>query len=140
MSCVGKTTFAKIIGHPYICFDALFPWYEIELFEASTSASLKYVRDSCVGEKFVLDGWHLSDIKCQYLPIESTVYCLYADYDFIIRQYRISVCEYEEFRMMFGRWYNKQCVNLQNVRFWKNTGTFDETNKNDFLIWLDNSQ
>lgn len=139
MSCVGKTTFAKTIEHPYICFDALFPWYDIELFGLSTSGSLKLVRDACKGNKFVLDGWHLSDPSGKYLPAGATVYCLFADYDFIVNQYRIPVCEYDEFRMMFHRWYNKSCEFL-DVRYWKNTGTIDEVSKDDFFIWLDNNR
>lgn len=138
MSCVGKTTFAKTIDRQYICFDALFPWYDIELFGLSTSASLKSIRDSCIGS-FVLDGWHLSDSVGKYLPVGTTVYCLFADYEFIVKQYRIPVTEYDEFRMMFHRWYNKS-LKFIDVRYWKNTGTFDEVSKDDFFIWLDNNQ
>ena len=105
MSCVGKTHFAQtLIEHCYYCFDALFDWDAIETMDLSISANLQAVKDACVGDRYVLDGWHLADKEGLYLPIGCTVYVLFADYERVIRQYRVEVRHPDEHRGMFEKW------------------------------------
>src|SRR4051812_21762650 len=97
-SCVGKTTFAKQLnGHVYHCFDELFHWHLIETFGLSIESNLVHIRNVCqASDKFVLDGWHLSDKDGLFLPAGAVVYVVYAPYDQIISQYRVPVYEHEE--------------------------------------------
>lgn len=128
MSCVGKTTFAQQIGLPYCCFDALFPWHEIETFGLSTSDSLRIVRDKCPPDQFILDGWHTSDLEGKWLPEDVVVYCLFAPYDSIIDQYRVPVEEHNQHRSMYQKWYSADYPKL-NARYWLNDGQFKEVDK-----------
>src|SRR5574343_192042 len=106
MSCSGKTAFAKQLnGYKYYCFDELFHWHDIETLGLSFEANLNYIKELCVEEKFVLDGWYLGDKIGRYLPRDSVVYVVYASYDEIIGQYRVGVLDRNEHRQMYYRWY-----------------------------------
>lgn len=135
MSCCGKTTFAKQIGHEYYCFDALFPWHEIETFGLSTANCLRGISDSCVADRYVLDGWHTSDSIGQFLPKDCTVYCLFADYDFIINQYRVPVKSHDTHMPMFRKWYSIDYCQFPKVRYWRNDGTFTEVDEGTFRLF-----
>ncbi len=108
MSCVGKTTFAKLMtDHQYFCFDALFNWHLIETLGLSIDAGLRHASNVCESApKFVLDGWNLADKKCELIPSNTTVYVLYDDYDSIIRRYRVPVMNHNEHLSMFNKWYD----------------------------------
>lgn len=140
MSCVGKTTFGQQMNdHRYLCFDALFDWYSIETLGLSTSTSLAGIADiMSKEEKIVLDGWHLGDIEGAYLPGDSTVYVLYADYERVINQYRIDVRHPEEHRHMFKRWYYEvPYERFPRVRYWENLGEFTEREAEEFQDFLE---
>lgn len=134
MSCAGKTTFAnRLKEHTYYCFDALFQWHTIETLGLPISENLKYIQNYCCKDKFVLDGWHLSDSDGLYLPPESVVYVVWASYQKIINQYRVPVIDFNEHWHMYEKWYLK--INYQNlpcVRFFENYDNFKEISQNEF--------
>ena len=138
MSCVGKTYFAhRLVEHEYYCFDAMFDWHSIETLGLSISANLKAVRKKCTANKFVLDGWHLSDKQGEYLPEDSVVYVIYADYATIISQYRIDVRHPNEFKHMFKRWYYEVPYHkFPRVRYWENVGRFIERSETAYQAFL----
>jgi len=132
MSCSGKTTFAKQLSLPYICFDALFQWHLIELLGLSTIENLKYIKKICdEKQSFVLDGWTLADKEGEYFPDNIWVYVVYAEYDRIVNQYRIEVTNRDEFREMYKKWYD--IVEFPRIRYFKNSGEFCETSKEEFI-------
>lgn len=135
MSCSGKTTFAQSFDdREYYCFDALFQWHLIETLGLSIKSNLRYVREHCDSQKFILDGWHLSDKEGNYLPDNSAVYVIWAPYDRIISQYRIPVMHYDEFRDMYHKWYCQ--VNYSafpRVRYFENQGNFLEISAEKFI-------
>lgn len=138
MSCVGKTTFAKqITNHHYYCFDALFQWHMVETLGLSTKANLRHVSKVCTGERYVLDGWHLSDPTAKLLP-DASVYVVYATYSQIIEQYRIPVRCQEEHWSMFKKWYHEIDYPSLKSRYFLNEGQSDfaETSEGDFLQFL----
>ena len=144
MSCVGKTTFAKTLSHQYCCFDALFPWGDIETLGLSTTDALDYVSSYAeeVGEPFVIDGWHLSDPEGNQMPQNTTVCVVYAPYDQIISQYRVPVERHEQHRMMFKEWYYKiEYPAFQSRLFFQNTGhSFIETSVDDYVNFLERNR
>ena len=89
MSCVGKTTFAKNLrNHSFVGFDENFPWHYIETFNQSISSSLKNITEiASKHQNFVIDGWHLSDLRGKYLLEDTVVYLVYANYKFIIENF-----------------------------------------------------
>lgn len=134
MSCVGKTTFAKqLTTHTYYCFDAMFKWHQIEALGLSAEANFKHIQESCDAERFVIDGWHLSDKNGKYLPEGSRAYVVYANYDRIIRQYRIAVDDHEQHRHMYEKWYGID-YQAMNARYYLNESEFKETNYDEFRI------
>ena len=139
MSCVGKTEFAKRIsinGHAHVCFDASFPWHSVETLNFSTRDAIRHVSEQCVFQKFVLDGWHLSDLVGSNSPNESVVYLLYAEYYRIIDQYRVHVLDREQHWTMFKKWYlDFDYSTLPRVRYWENTGDFKERSREDFIAF-----
>lgn len=136
MSCSGKTTFAKQLPLPYICFDFLFQWHLIELLGLPVTENLKYIKKTCdTKEKFVLDGWTLADKSGEFFPEEAWVYVVYADYDTIVNQYRIKVDNRDEFKEMYCKWY--EIEEFARVRYFKNSGKFVETTKKEFTYSTD---
>lgn len=133
-SCSGKTTFARtLLNHKYYCFDALFPWHSIETLGLSSSQSLKNVVSECTADRYVLDGWHLSDKQGVLLPADAIVYVLYCDYDKIIAQYRVPVFDKESHRSMFDRWYKQiDYSRFPKVRYFKNDSDFTEISQDKF--------
>lgn len=142
MSCSGKTTFAKsLTGHRYYCFDAMFNWHCIETFGLSIEANLSEVRDSCVGDKWVLDGWHLADHRGHFLPKGSSVCVVYATYERIIGQYRVPVDDFEQHRRMFKKWYHEvDYEKLPATRYFLNGGEFEETSRTEFVTFLERNR
>jgi hypothetical protein len=134
MSCSGKTTFSlKATEHKYHCFDALFQWHLIETLGLSISENLKYVQQICQEEKFILDGWHLSDKEGLYLPKGAVVYVIWAPYEKVISQYRIPVNDPEEHRSMYNKWYCEiNYDNLPSVKYFQNAGDFCEITRDQF--------
>jgi len=133
MSCVGKTTFAQTLkDHEYYCFDALYPWHLIETLNLSISRSLKSVADHCVATKFVLDGWTLADTAGSLFPDNVTVYVVYRPYIEIISQYRKDVSNVNEYRPMFKKWYTVDFSKYAAVRYFRNSGIFEETDDSEF--------
>ena len=141
MSCVGKTTFAQTLSRRYCCFDALFPWNDIETLGLSTEAGLEQVTKFALesDDSFVIDGWHLSDPQGEKMPEDAAVCCVYATYDQIIKQYRVPVDRHDQHRPMFRKWYHEiDYPAFQTINFIQNTGhSFIETSLEDFLIFLD---
>ena len=130
MSCVGKTTFSKSLSkHTHKCFDARFPWHEIETLGMSISSALQNVARQCYENKFVLDGWHSTDLEGRYMP-ESKVYVIYSTYGHIVDQYRKKVNFYSEFFHMYKKWYSYR---NPNARYFFNNGQFIETNFEEYL-------
>lgn len=127
MSCSGKTTFAALTGHPYYCFDAMFHWHLVETFGLSAAENLAHVRDACVGPRFVLDGWHLSDPDGLLMP-DARRYVVYAAYDRIISQYRVPA-ERGDHVGMYRKWYRRYV----NARYFLNAGDFIETGEEEYL-------
>ena len=125
MSCSGKTTFAGLLEHEYYCFDALFPWHQIETFGMSITKSLDHVARCCVSERFVLDGWHTADLEGKHLP-PTSVYVIYSSYNHIVSQYRRQVLNHLEYFPMYRKWYS---YNNPEARYFFNQGDFIE---NDF--------
>lgn len=136
MSCVGKTTFAKQLHHKYHCFDALFQWHLIESFGLSIKENFIYINDICKEEEFVIDGWHLSDLKGDFLPKDSTVYLIWSPYKKILSQYRIPVFNYNEFFDMYKKWYSNLKSPSFKIRYILNDGDFVEVNEFDFYKML----
>jgi len=139
MSCVGKTEYALTLkDHDYFCFDALFPWNDIETLGLSTEEGLRHVRESCASPKFVLDGWHLSDPEGLLMPRDATVCVVYAPYDQIISQYRVSVEDHDQHKPMFRKWYyDIKYPSFQKMVFIQNEGhSFVETSLNEFQLFL----
>lgn len=128
MSCVGKTTFAKLLTtHHYYCFDELFPWHLIESFNMSISSALEHVIKQCVNVPFILDGWHTSDLVGNYLPDDIKIYVIFAEYPQIIKQYRIPVLDFNEHYLMYQKWYK---FPYKDVRYFLNNGVhFNEITK-----------
>jgi len=134
MSCSGKTTFAQQLdSHDYYCFDALFKWHLIETLGLSIAANYKHIREVCKSEKYVLDGWHLSDKKGLELPEEASVYVVYSEYAKIIDQYRIPVCDPDEHLSMYIQWYQDIDYQALNAKYIRNEGEFRETSYDEFL-------
>lgn len=138
-SCAGKTTFSKRLeNHSYVCFDELFQWHLIETLGLSIKCNLQYVKDFCDGlkkQKYILDGWHLSDKSGMYLPKDVAVYVVWASYEKIISQYRIPVVDIEEFRPMYRKWYCEvNYFDLPNVRYFENNGDFVEITEEQFHL------
>jgi hypothetical protein len=137
MSCCGKTTFARTLStHTYYCFDRLFHWSLIETLGLPCSMELAFIRDRLERDsenRFVIDGWHLSDPAWDMTPFEAEVYVVYADYSRIIDQYRIPVADRTEHVHMFRKWYGQPL--LRSPRFIKNEGIFRETDEVEFLEW-----
>lgn len=140
MSCSGKTAFAKTLDHTYYCFDALFPWHEIETFGLSIQMCLISISKNCVG-RYVLDGWHLADKSGVFMPPDSTVYVVYRDYYDIIAQYRVPV-EYPELHVpMFKQWYyDVDYTRFPRVRYVENTGSFVVRSQEDFTLFLERNR
>ena len=138
-SCVGKTHFAHQIDRTYVCFDALFPWHQIEGLGLSTSRALQYIKETCDSmSEFVLDGWHLSDQIGSFFPEDVCVYVLFASYSQIISQYRVKVDEPDQHRSMFNKWYSIEYPSFPKVRYWKNDGhSINETTEFGFKQFLD---
>jgi hypothetical protein len=136
-SCVGKTHFSQQLDRPYLCFDALFRWHEIETLGFSPTKNLEYISSLMTGP-CVLDGWHLSDPHGGLMPRDAVVYILYAPYRQIIEQYRVPVREYYEHHMMFHRWYKIEPTAFQNkLRYVRNTvGSFIETTYEQFSAFM----
>lgn len=133
-SCSGKTTFAKsLTDHRYFCFDALFQWHLVETLGLSIEANLRYVKETCKADKFVLDGWNLSDKVGKFLPEGSSVYVIWAPYDKIISQYRIDVHDSEEYRRMYNSWYCGVDYDRFCTRYFENDGEFKEISRNQFI-------
>ena len=138
-SCVGKTTFARLVPHNYLCFDSLFRWHEIEGLGLSCTANLQHIAGLIEAEtQCVLDGWHLSDPTVSLIPGGVAVYIVYAPYAQIISQYRVPVDDFEEHRGMFWKWYEKDFpVFTRTVRFIRNTGkSFLETSWGEFQTFM----
>ncbi len=145
MSCVGKTAFAKTFFlHRYCCFDALFPWHEIETLGLSTDAGLQSVTNFANESTFpfVIDGWHLSDPEGLLMPDGVGVCVVYAPYDQIISQYRVPVEDHDQHRPMFRKWYHEiKYPSFQKMVFIQNEGhSFVETSLEDFVIFLEHNQ
>ena len=127
MSCVGKTTFAKLMkDHTYFCFDAMFNWHLIETLGLSIETNLKHVAELCNSvPNFVLDGWHLADKTGSLFPPGTTAYVVYDDYESIIRRYRVPVPDKMQHMPMFNKWYD---LSLSvPVRYFKNNKGIVET-------------
>lgn len=140
MSCVGKTEYASTLKeHEYLCFDALFPWNDIETLGLSTEEGLRHVRESCASPKFVLDGWHLSDPEGLLMPRDATVCVVYAPYDQIISQYRVPVEDHDQHRTMFRKWYHEiKYPSFQSCCYIFNTGIeFEEKDNSHFQSFLE---
>lgn len=146
MSCVGKTTFAKeFFLHKYCCFDALFPWHEIETLGLSTEAALERVTNFANESTypFIIDGWHLSDPQGKQMPKDDVcVCCVYAPYDQIISQYRVPVEDHDQHRPMFRKWYHEiNYPEFQTIKYIRNTGRyFKETSPEEFATFLEHNQ
>lgn len=143
MSCVGKTTMAKEIGRDgrhIHCFDALYPWSDIECLGLSAECALDYIGKHCRESRFVLDGWNLSDREGRFLPPACTLYILYAELETILRQYRVQVHETNNHREMFRKWYlddHPPCP----ARYFFNTGqVIRESSRDDFTSFLTGSR
>lgn len=137
-SCVGKTTFAKLLtGHNYLCFDELFNWHMIETLGLSIATNLSHIKNLCEDQEipYVLDGWHSSDKDGKLLPKQAVAYVVWAPYNRIISQYRIPVNDPEEFRSMYKRWYYEiNYMQFQSVRYFKNENSFTEISESDFYF------
>ncbi len=135
MSCAGKTTFSKqLLNHHYYCFDAMFHWHLIESLGLSVTLNLEYIQNKCNQLKFVIDGWNLSDAIGNFFPSNSTVYVVYAPYEQIVKQYRIPVLDFNEFRSMYEKWYQQIDYKKFKARYFYNTGNcFIEKDSDDFL-------
>lgn len=142
MSCVGKTTMASTMeDHHYHCFDSLFDWHSIETLGLSISTSLRHASAQCVQDRYVLDGWHLGDKDGEFLPVDCTVYVLYAPYEKIIDQYRVPVVHQESHLYMFNRWYYEvDYGRFPKVRFFENEGVFVERRVTEFRSFLANNR
>jgi GTPase SAR1 family protein len=133
MSCSGKTTFAQLLkNHKYFCFDAFFHWHEIESLGLSAKNSLqKIVEMLSHEEKYVLDGWHLSDKSLSLIPLDAKVYVIYSDYDSIIKNYRTPIYGPLAFDNMYNEWYWN--LEAKISRYIRNEGCFRETSVDEFL-------
>ncbi len=141
MSSVGKTTFAQLlVDRSYYCFDALFSWHDIEAFGLSMSSNFRYIREQCVDDRFVLDGWHLGDSACSEIPTGAAVYVLYMPYEDIIKQYRIDVPDPQMHKRMFEQWYTFEVASLPHVRYFLNAQQFIETDRDAYLTFLERSR
>lgn len=140
MSCAGKTTFAQTMTeHAYMCFDALFNWHLIETVCLPIDTQLKHISALCdMHPKFVIDGWHLSDKRCELSPPDTTAYVIYDDYESIIRRYRVPVSTHMEHFHMFKRWYDLE-LSIP-VRFFKNGDIITETDFGQFKLLLERNQ
>ena len=108
MSCVGKTTYAKSLDLPYFCFDYLFPWNLVESFpDLSMDEAIKNtIRTLSKESSYVLDGWHLSDIKGTLLPEDCEIHVLYDHHQNIIDRYRVPVVALDGHKEMYKKWYS----------------------------------
>lgn len=132
MSCAGKTFFSqKLKEHHYYCFDALFEWHIIETFNLNPNKNLEKIKHICKDEKYVLDGWCLSDKDGLYLPVDAKVYVIYSTYENIINQYRTPFEYRDQFLLMYKKWYSID-YNKINARYFFNQGVFTETNFSDY--------
>jgi hypothetical protein len=141
-SCVGKTTFATTLkDHKYYCFDALFQWHLIETLGLSIEANFKHIKEICIGDRFVLDGWHLADRNGNYLPEGAAVYVIYAPYQKIIGQYRVPVSNEQEHWPMFIKWYYEVPYEyLPGTRYFLNDGKFIETTRQQYYSFLEQNR
>lgn len=141
-SCVGKTTFAKQLStHSYCCFDALFNWHMLAALGLSYERALEHVGSQCTG-KFVLDGWHLADPTGSLLPTNTTIYVIYADYAQIIKQYRVQVDYFEQYRDMFHKWYYEIDYPSLPCRYFRSMGEglFKEEDIKEFTVFLERNR
>lgn len=111
----------------------MFDWGSVETLGLPPSAILSEIGRVCDQDKFVIDGWHLSDSEGEHMPVGSVVYVVYAPYEKIISQYRIPVNNPEEYRNMFAKWYSIDYARFPGVRFFENTGDFEERTYEDFV-------
>jgi len=140
MSCVGKTTFAQLMtNHEYFCFDAMFNWHLVETLGLSIETGLRHVSELCDAvPNFVLDGWHLADKTGSLLPVGTTAYVVYDDYDSIIRRYRVPVPNKAQHVPMFEKWYD---LGLSvPIRYFRNHGDISETCSEEFILSRAHSQ
>jgi hypothetical protein len=137
MSCVGKTTFAKSLGRQYYCFDMMFQWHQIETFGLSLSENLKFVQTTCVGDRFVLDGWNLADAYGEFFPVGATPCVVFSSYDRILGQYRIPVMSRSEYAPMYLNWYGLDFERFRNVCYIENCGEFVERTADYFRSFRD---
>lgn len=125
---IGKTYFAhKLKDHEYYCFEDMIDRHGIETLGLSTSANLKAIAKKCVGDKYVLDGWHLSDRDGLYLPQGCTVYVVFMEYARIVQHH-------PDMERAFRKWYSP--LNLQRVRYWENIGSFIERSVEGYQAFL----
>jgi hypothetical protein len=135
-SCSGKTAFAQQLDHHYYCFDALFHWHSIETLGLSASANLQELSKICTADRYVLDGWHLSDKEGRYIPEGAVIYVVYASYEKIVEQYRVPLGSSEEVRPMFHKWYYEIEYPRLHCRYFANEGIFLETTEKEFQEFL----
>jgi len=141
-SCVGKTAFSKnLTHHHYYCFDYLFPWYDIETLGLPVIPGLEFISKIDQPEKFIIDGWVLTDKNGKYIPSGSVVYVIYAPYDQIIKQYRVPVEEFEQHLPMFKQWYyDIDYQSFPGIRYFLNDGCeFGEQSEKEFAEFLSQS-
>jgi hypothetical protein len=132
MSSVGKTYFAgKLVDHDYYSFEAMFDRHGIETMGLSTSANLRTIANRCKGYRYVLDGWHLYDKNGAYLPKDSVVYVVFADYHKIIQQYPTPT----DHLFLFKKWYTP--LKFPRVRYWENAGRFIERSPAAYQAFLE---
>ena len=137
MSCSGKTYFANLLEHQYFCFDAIFPWHQIETLGLSTSAALENVSKK-MSDRCIVDGWHLSDIEGKHFPEGTTRYVIYCSYKQIIDQYRVEVVQFMQHFHMYEKWYP---VDFKGeTRYFRNNSDFVETSKEEYLRVVDMSK
>lgn len=137
MSCSGKTTLANsLLSHQYFCFDAMFHWHDIETLGLSITENLRTINENIevASGRWVLDGWHLADAKCQLVPTDATIYVVFARYPDIINQYRVVVSDPQEHLGMYRKWYSPgNFSGLSEVRYFYNNGSdFLETDETEF--------
>lgn len=130
---MGKTTFAlQLRDHHYYCFDQLFPWSAVEFFGSCPLTSLRMVNQSCKAVKFVVDGWHLSDIEGQLIPENTKIYIIYSDYETMFRHYRKEPLNYNDHLETYHQWYSASFI---DCRFFRNINRcFVETDEKEFRL------
>lgn len=111
MSCVGKSTFAKLAAgifssHSVVEFDRYFPWFEFETLQISIGEAFKPVAGA-IGkhERCIVDGWHLCDRNGLYFPSNCKTVLLYGNMEEIQTRYKDHVISRDH---MYERWYGNQ--------------------------------